>query len=113
VAAVKMKSMQLLTNLCELKWLNLQKCHQITEKCLQWILKQFAHLEHLGVAGNANITSQCFFIAPKTIRSVILTECQRLAATGISRLAQAFRDVLQHCVKLKELCSSLLKTERG
>ncbi|XP_065893611.1 putative RNA-binding protein EEED8.10 isoform X2 [Dysidea avara] len=121
--AVTMKSMQVLTDRCiQLKWLRLQKCHQVTEKCLWWILRKCAHLEHLDVAGNRSVTGQCFVIAPKTIKSVILSECRQLAAAGISKLAhhcpnlellditkccnindQAIQDVLQHCLKLKEL----------
>ncbi|XP_042909971.1 putative RNA-binding protein EEED8.10 [Parasteatoda tepidariorum] len=115
-------SLQQLAIKCpKLKQVLLQRCFEVGEKGIWWLLHLCKKLEFIDLTGNTRITGQCFHMAGSCLSTCVLNKCSRFSPIGFTKLATRCRNLttlyLNDCFLLSDralelLCQSLknLKT---
>lgn len=81
-------SVQQLAQKCpKLKTVLLNRCRDVGEKGLWWLLHLCKYLEHLDLTELHKLSGQCFHMAGVRLRRLVLRGCSGLTATGLSKLA--------------------------
>ncbi|KAG8199734.1 hypothetical protein JTE90_000829 [Oedothorax gibbosus] len=100
----------------KLKHVILQRCFEVGEKGIWWLLHLCKRLECIDMSGNPRITGQCFHMAGSNLHTCILTKCSRFSPIGFTKLATRCRNLsslyLNDCFQLSDralelLCQSL------
>ncbi|XP_067136370.1 putative RNA-binding protein EEED8.10 [Centruroides vittatus] len=121
VKATNVSIHQLAKKCPNLKKVILQRCLEIGENGIWWLLHLCKSLEYLDVTENIRLTGQCFHMAGSKIQTVILNGCSKLSPVGFSKIATKCSHLsslhLNNCSQLTDgalelLCQSLrdLKT---
>jgi hypothetical protein len=71
----------------KLKSISLQRCSNIGENGLWWVLKSLRSLQSINVADSRRLTGQCFFQAPGTLKEVFMSDCHHLTDKGVNLLS--------------------------
>ncbi|KAF8767088.1 putative RNA-binding protein EEED8.10 [Argiope bruennichi] len=110
-------SLQQLAIKCpKLKHVILQRCFEVGEKGIWWLLHLCKKLECIDLTGNPRITGQCFHMAGPNLHTCALTKCSRFSPMGFTKLATRCRNLsalyLNDCFQLSDralelLCQSL------
>ncbi|GIY16890.1 RNA-binding protein EEED8.10, partial [Caerostris extrusa] len=110
-------SLQQLAIKCpKLKHIILQRCFEVGEKGIWWLLHLCKKLESIDLTGNPRITGQCFHMAGSSLHTCALTKCSRFSPIGFTKLATRCRNLsalyLNDCFQLSDralelLCQSL------
>ncbi|XP_023225889.1 putative RNA-binding protein EEED8.10 [Centruroides sculpturatus] len=87
VKATNVSIHQLAKKCPNLKKVILQKCLEIGENGIWWLLHLCKSLEYLDVTENIRLTGQCFHMAGSKIQTVILNGCSKLSPVGFSKIA--------------------------
>ncbi|XP_041348132.1 F-box/LRR-repeat protein 2-like [Gigantopelta aegis] len=115
------KSIQSLSTKCtKLKWVRLQRCFNVGEKGLWWLLHNCQNLEYLDINGNSRITGKCFHMLGQTLKTAVLSNCCSLTDVAITKLGEKCPDLntlyIDSCVALtdvgiKTVCQKLSHLE--
>ncbi|GFU09252.1 RNA-binding protein EEED8.10 [Nephila pilipes] len=110
-------SLQQLAIKCpKLKNVILQRCFEVGEKGIWWLLHLCKKLECIDLTGNPRITGQCFHMAGSSLHTCALNKCSRFSPMGFTKLATRCRNLsalyLNDCFQLSDralelLCQSL------
>ncbi|CAH1801883.1 unnamed protein product [Owenia fusiformis] len=108
-------------NCPKLKVIKLQRCHEVGEKGLWWLLKQCQYLHTLDLEGNKRLTGQCFHMAGPYLHILNLSGCSGLSESGILKICEKCKNLedlkLNACCGLKDeslraLCIGLVHLRR-
>ncbi|XP_054713779.1 putative RNA-binding protein EEED8.10 [Uloborus diversus] len=110
-------SLQQLAIKCpKLKQVILQRCFEVGEKGIWWLLHLCKKLECIDLTGNPRISGQCFHMAGQNLQTCVLNKCSRFSPMGFTKLATRCRQLsalyINDCFQLSDralelLCQSL------